>query len=287
MQAPSRKKKEGHYPAPFDAERPADQLHARALARGGAHLRIAHSFVNHGTADCEILCFGERRRDVDRGAYPEDPAYTAWGRRRLRDADCRRASSQRPRHRPPRSGPIRSEAADAAPPCDRIRSNRNITAEKKSHALRRLSRRSHRELDRWRGSPASATPVAADSADGGGTTVPVQADVSAETVASQPHERCATHPTCGRARCVARGRFGDRSRLRARMAWNDDERVQAAYRAAWDEGCPVASPTHLSEGARVALRRWRSSARRGVGEDDRDARIRDLADGLIADPRTA
>ncbi len=40
--------------------------------------RIAHSFVNHGATDCEILCFGERRRDVDRGAYPEDPAYSAW-----------------------------------------------------------------------------------------------------------------------------------------------------------------------------------------------------------------
>jgi uncharacterized cupin superfamily protein len=40
--------------------------------------RIAHSFVNHGAADCEILCFGERRRDVDRCSYPEEAAYTAW-----------------------------------------------------------------------------------------------------------------------------------------------------------------------------------------------------------------
>ncbi len=59
--------------APFEI--PVRAGHAVSFPAG---TRVAHSFVNHGAADCVILCFGERRRDVDRGAYPEDAAYSAW-----------------------------------------------------------------------------------------------------------------------------------------------------------------------------------------------------------------
>src|SRR5688572_19850777 len=44
------------------------------------------------------------------------------------------------------------------------------------------------------------------------------------------------------------------------------------------EGCPVAKPDMGS----IAIRRWFSSARRGVKQNDLDARVRDLAKGLIA-----
>jgi len=36
---------------------------------------IAHTFVNRGTSDCVILCFGERKDEADRVFYPEDPDY--------------------------------------------------------------------------------------------------------------------------------------------------------------------------------------------------------------------
>ena len=36
---------------------------------------IAHTFVNHGTADCDLFVVGERRPDEDRVRYPEDTAY--------------------------------------------------------------------------------------------------------------------------------------------------------------------------------------------------------------------
>jgi uncharacterized cupin superfamily protein len=38
---------------------------------------IAHTFVNHGTADFEALVVGEHRPDEDRCRYPEDSAYDA------------------------------------------------------------------------------------------------------------------------------------------------------------------------------------------------------------------
>jgi len=56
-------------------------------------------------------------------------------------------------------------------------------------------------------------------------------------------------------------------------------RVTAAIAELWDEGCPVAS--HPEETAPVAIRRWRSSKRRGVKNSDQDGRIRDLAKGLV------
>lgn len=62
--------------------------------------------------------------------------------------------------------------------------------------------------------------------------------------------------------------------------------IHATIRAAWEEGCPVANADVLAPAVR---RRWSSSASRGVDQCDRDARVRDLATGLIeaqeSDPR--
>lgn len=38
---------------------------------------VAHTFVNHGTAECTLLVVGERRRDVDRVFYADDREYDA------------------------------------------------------------------------------------------------------------------------------------------------------------------------------------------------------------------
>jgi hypothetical protein len=58
--------------------------------------------------------------------------------------------------------------------------------------------------------------------------------------------------------------------------------VIAAVDAARVAGCPVIyDPNRVEETARVAIRRWRSSARRGIDQADHAARIRDLAKGLV------
>jgi hypothetical protein len=59
--------------------------------------------------------------------------------------------------------------------------------------------------------------------------------------------------------------------------------VTAAVRAAWEAGCPIAPSSAAGQRytARITIRRWRSSARRGVDQSDRAARVRDLAKGLV------
>lgn len=52
-----------------------------------------------------------------------------------------------------------------------------------------------------------------------------------------------------------------------------------ALREAQDDGNPVAEPSE--EYARIAFRRWSSFANRGLDAADREARIRDLAKGLV------
>ncbi len=62
------------------------------------------------------------------------------------------------------------------------------------------------------------------------------------------------------------------------------QNVVAAIDAAYQEGCPVASydPKKQVIVAKVAIRRWISSSRRGVKPDNWEARIMDLANGLVA-----
>lgn len=43
-----------------------------------AGTRVAHTFVNHGTDECQLLVVGERKRDVDRAFYAEDDAYQKY-----------------------------------------------------------------------------------------------------------------------------------------------------------------------------------------------------------------
>jgi hypothetical protein len=65
------------------------------------------------------------------------------------------------------------------------------------------------------------------------------------------------------------------------------ERVEAAIRRLWEEGCPVAQDPPAT--ARVALRRWYSVERRHGRTPSREIRIGDVARGLIEvferDPR--
>ena len=72
----------------------------------------------------------------------------------------------------------------------------------------------------------------------------------------------------------------------AGMGKSDPEakKVLDAVSAAWAEGCPVAGQaeeTRISI-VTIAIRRFRSFDRRGVQPHDRDAQIRDLARGLVA-----
>jgi len=64
------------------------------------------------------------------------------------------------------------------------------------------------------------------------------------------------------------------------------EEVASAVSLLWVEGCPAARRSE--EIAPLAVRRWFSSARRGVRQNDRQARIDDLVKGLIAsfEPRS-
>jgi hypothetical protein len=57
------------------------------------------------------------------------------------------------------------------------------------------------------------------------------------------------------------------------------ELVAQAIKALWDEGCPLAQDAEAM--SQVILRRWRSSARRGVHGADVQSRIQDLVVGLI------
>ena len=68
----------------------------------------------------------------------------------------------------------------------------------------------------------------------------------------------------------------------------DHEKIQAvrdAIEAAWEVGCPVAGMANntvlADETARAAIRRWYSSERRNVKQSDHQARVRDLARGLV------
>jgi hypothetical protein len=62
------------------------------------------------------------------------------------------------------------------------------------------------------------------------------------------------------------------------------EAVAGAIASAWEDGCPVAhhDAARRAEMAARALRRWNSSARRGIDREDRARRVRDLAEGLVA-----
>ena len=58
--------------------------------------------------------------------------------------------------------------------------------------------------------------------------------------------------------------------------------VIAAIDTARRDGCPVAyNPDNDEKTARTAIRRWRTSARRGIDQSDHAARLRDLANGFV------
>lgn len=59
-----------------------------------------------------------------------------------------------------------------------------------------------------------------------------------------------------------------------------DEGLEDVVRAAWEDGCPVASKPEKI--APIARRRWHSFASRNIDADDFESRIEDLAKGLIA-----
>jgi hypothetical protein len=68
--------------------------------------------------------------------------------------------------------------------------------------------------------------------------------------------------------------------MKSQDATATEAAVVAAINEFREEGCPVAH--HPEVIAPIAIRRWFSSERRGVKQEDHRARIRDLAKGLVA-----
>lgn len=60
------------------------------------------------------------------------------------------------------------------------------------------------------------------------------------------------------------------------------QKVISAIDEAFQVGCPVApyDPKQQEETAKIAIRRWLSSSRRGIPSNDMERRVRDLAKGF-------
>jgi hypothetical protein len=78
--------------------------------------------------------------------------------------------------------------------------------------------------------------------------------------------------------------FDVKGEIRLTYRMSDEEVLQRLRTVAaelWESGCPVASPEDRETMVRIAVRRWRSSERRGGAKrQSRDERIEDLAKGL-------